>query len=1193
MKINEKIEVANAFMLRGRLPKVMTISPQGNSHTTIQQLLRVMKLTMLIVTVCLLQVSALTKAQITIKANNQPLQKVLEAISKQSGYDFAYATADLKNLSAKHLDLKSATIEQALAATFSNQPLQYEIADRTVMIKRKPEPSIIKKVIYSLRAVDVSGKIVDENDQPLVGATVTIKGSNLGARTDSNGEFILKNIDENSILVISYLGYATKELKAEKNMGTIRLEISTDKLDAVSVVSTGYQTLPKERATGSFEKVDNELFNRTTGTDVISRLNGIVPGLLFNNKAAGPKTLNTATIRGLSSLSVVNPLIVLDNLAYEGDVNNINPNDVESITLLKDAASASIWGTRAGNGVIVITTKKGVYDRPLSISLNANLTTSERPDLEYLSQINSSEFIDVEKFLFDRGFYNSKIARTSPFRPFLTPVVELLAKQRSLPVSDISGRAAIDAQIDAFRQYDVRNEYQKYIYRDQFNQQYALNLSGGGKASSYFISGGLDRNLNNIVNSSYNRINLHSIYNFRPIKALEIQTGFYYTQNRSTSLGGNSSVGYRTGTMANVYPYARFTDDQGNPAVTGLTYGVDYLNNLANNPNLLDWRYRILDDLDRSKNWRKNEDLQFSVGSIYSIAPFISVDVKYQYTSTNSYNEEIYSQDSYYVRDLVNTYTNPTNFARAIPLGGIYIPSHGRTTSQTLRGQLSVDKTWNNVHQLAAIAGAEIRGNHNEGNSEGARYAYDPDTKTFKTVDYLNGSLPLFFGGGAQIPYGAGYGDGNNRNTSLFTNLSYTYNNRYVVSASIRKDASNVFGTRSNKKGAPLWHGGLSWNVSNEPFYKFELVPYLKLRATYGYSGNTIPSVPAFSLATKGVDYYTQLPNTISQNLPNPDLRWEKVGMLNFGIDFGTKNNRLSGSIEYFRKKSTDVIASSPVDVTTGFNTQQFNTANLKGQGIDLTLHSINLKNSLFGWSTDFILSYSRNKVSKYLLENSNSLSYINSTGINPIEGKDVYAIFALRWAGLDPLTGDPQGYLNGQVSKTYNSLLSVPISDLRYYGSSVPLYYGALRNSFSIGRFTLSANILYKFKYYFKRQGLSYGNLFNANTGLAEFTNRWQKKGDEAITNVPSMVYPANSARDSFYNNSEAVIAKGDHIRLQDITAAYTFKNALGLKNFKLYANVTNLGLIWKANKVSLDPDINSGYRSPRTLAFGVNTYF
>ncbi len=1157
-----------------------------------------MKLTTIILFIMLMQASAAGYGQkITLREKNTNIEKVLRLIKQQSGYVFFYNRDDIPKINIS-VEISQATIEEALKASLENLPLTYQIVKNSIFLT-KISTSIIDGSRDALAQQIISGIIRDEKGEILPGATIKIKESNVMTTANRVGRFSISVPDRNAVLIISFIGYITKEVKIPQDgsgLLEISLEVDVSQLQLVNVVSTGYQTLPKERATGSFEKISNGLFNRTTSTDIFSRLNGTVAGLYFNTRSAvtprGFSLLDGASIRGISSLSVVKPLLILDNVPYEGDPNNINPNDIEDVTILKDAAAASIWGARAGNGVIVMTTKKGVYDKPLQVSINSNVSVVERPDLFYLGKIGSSDFIDVEKFLFEKGYYTFNLGVTNPYPLFFTPVVELLAKQSSLPANDLAGRQQIDNQINELRKFDIRNDYNRYIYRKGVNQQYSLNINGGGKEVNYMLSAGYDKNLNNLVRSDADRLTLRSDVRLKPVKNMEIQTGLLYTLNSSRQGGFEN---YGTGFLANVYPYARMADDQGNALAIGKNYRTSYLDNLSTNPKLLDWRYKPLEELDQTENKIKVRDVIFNLGSTYTFSKVFSLDLKYQYVNTNSENNTLNRQNSFYTRDLINLYTAPGTFIRSIPLGAIYRPTIISSSAQTVRGQINVNKNWSNKHNFNAIAGAEARRIDNLQRADWY-YGYKEDSGIFSILDVVNNNKPYYYGGNRAIPYSASIDKTASRFTSMFANAAYTYNNLYTLSASARKDAANVLGNVTNKRGAPLWSAGVAWNISNERFYKLDILPYLKFRTTYGYSGNVNNSVFAFPVITyQNPLSTTNLPYATISGLANPDLRWEKVRMLNFGFDYAFKSNRISGSIEYYDKRSSDVIANAPIDPTKGSTFQTFNTANIHGKGIDLTVNSVNIRNAEFQWLTTSVFSYNRNIVTKYLYKTEVPRTLINAAGrINPIEGKDAYAVVANRWAGLNHDTGDPQGYLNGEVSKNYNLLNQLPAEQFQYFGSAVPIYFGSLRNSFTYKKVTISANILYKFDYYFLRNnGLNYSNLFVAGAGTEEFSRRWKQPGDEINTNVPSMVYPVVSGRDLFYNTSAVMVEKGDHIRLQDITVDYTIKKIKGLQNIRLYSNISNVGILWRANNKGIDPDIATGYRSPLTMAIGFNANF
>lgn len=1047
--------------------------------------------------------------------------------------------------------------------------------------------TLASNTILAQSRLRISGKVISALDfHALRGATIKTADSTSTYQTDQNGYFNLTTTANEGKLVISYLGYQTVELTynlTNKGPFEITLEPASTTLEQVTV-STGFQQLPKERATGSFSVINNELFNRSVSTDVISRLNGVTSGLLFDRTADNNLGI---TVRGKSTIFANSqPLVILDNFPYEGDLNNLNPNDVESITVLKDAAAASIWGTRAGNGVIVITTKRGKFNQPLSVSLNSNVTVTDKPDLFYERRISASDFIGVEQFLFDNGKYDGFI---SDGITALTPAVEMMLNTRN----GIITATEKDAQLNLLAQHDVRNDLSKYFYRTNINQQYALNLSGGSDKQQYYISGGWDKNLASLVGNSYDRISLNANNTYSLLNnRLEISTGMLYTKSNDRNNARSPEFGNGA-----LYPYAALADEQGN-ALEIARYRNGFLGNQAN-PALLDWRYKPLDELGFADNTTGRTDYQVSLGVKYKLMPVLSAEVKYRYGNGTTENRNRNSQQTYFTRDLINSYSQVDeatgSLTRPVPLGDILSLSDGSYTSQNLRGQLNFDQRWAGRHQLTAIAGSEI-GEVLTRSDSYRLYGYDPERETSLPVDFVNRFPNYLLGNSNTIYSRLGLSKLTNRTVSFFGNGAYSYLDRYTISASARSDGSNLFGVRTNQKWAPLWSVGTGWNISNEPFYHLDFLPSLKLRTTYGYNGNIDKNITAF-LTTQvfGNNRYGAVYSGVL-NPPKPDLTWERIGQLNIGLDFGFKNNVITGSIEYFYKKGKDMIGDAVLAPSSGYVSYRGNTAAIKGEGVDLTLNAAVLKGRV-SWNIFALFSAARTVVTSYKVMPTTNGDYI--AGSLPKAGRDLNGIFVYKWAGLDPLTGDPQSYLNGEVSKDYTKIIAgTNADDLEYIGTAAPRYYGSLMNSFNYGSFTLSVNLLYKLGYYFRRPSISYTSLFAGSAGIghSDYVQRWQKPGDELLTNVPSLVYPANYNRDDLYLNSATLIEKGDHIRLQDIQMSYNLrKNAfakLPFQNVKLYAVASNLGVVWRANKAGLDPDA-SVYPQPVSIAAGVKIDF
>jgi len=1119
------------------------------------------------------------KDRVTVSGEHIALREVFSIIQKQTGYHFFYSGEHLDSHEQIRIHVKDAPLERVLQLLFRDKGLEWAYSENVILIRKAAKADKILTEGRDSLLTMITGKVTDAAGAPLVGATVLVKGTGRGGVTNEEGRFSLSQISVGSSLLVSFAGYQTRQLKVASQAAlNVQLEKNIIDIAGVSVVSTGYQTLPKERATGSFVKIGNDLLSRKVSTGILDRLEGVSSGVLFDRRdPANPQI----QIRGLYTLTpaIARPLIVVDNFPYEGDINNFNPNDVESITILKDAAAASIWGARAGNGVIVISTKKGSFEQKPVISFNSNITILDKPDLYTLPQIPASDFIDLERFLFDKGFYNNLLSRTN--RP-LTPVVEILAKQRS---GEISPTAA-DAAINALRNVDVRHDFDKYIYRKGVNQQYAASISGGGKNVKYFFSTGFDRNLSTLKGNDYRRITVRSENTIQALPRLQLMAGVQYTQSNqaNNSPGGYGSVKYRLLNRA-LPPYARLADDHGKPLAIDNKYRTTYLDTVGHGM-LLDWRYRPLEELGINDNTTDTRLLVANLGAKYDILPSLSAEVRYQYQRTDRSSREYYDERSFYTRDLINRFTQLGSGSPVyiVPRGGILDLANTNQEGHMLRGQLNLNHEWHNKHEVAAIAGAELRQLRTLGNSYRV-YGSDNHTSS-ANVDYVS-FYPLITGGVDAIPNSTDFSGLLDRFVSVYLNAAYTYDERYTVSASARKDASNLFGVETNRKGIPLWSSGIGWKISNERFYNSSLLPYLNLRITYGASGNVNNSITALTTIFRNPAsaQSTNIPFAYIVNIANPNLRWEKVRTLNFGIDFALRNNRLSGSLEFYRKQSIDVIGVEPLDPTTGVGTMLTNSADVKGKGIEVQLNSQNITGGAFKWQTSFILNYADYKVGRYLSTAPTNGFISDGSSINPQPGYNPYVVVSYRWAGLDPATGDPQGYIDGHVSKDYNALTQTPIKDQVIHGPALPPVYGNLLNTFTWKGISLSANITYKLGYYFRRSTISYVSLFSSGTAHSDYLKRWRQPGDEKFTNVPSMIYPnPSSVRDYFYTNSEITVEKGDHIRLEDIRLSYRYRN------YQVYAYMSNLNaLIWKANKAGLDPDAPSGLRAPRIIALGV----
>lgn len=1051
----------------------------------------------------------------------------------------------------------------------------------------------------------VKGRVVDSEGKGIAGVNIGFQNAKTNTLTDQNGNFSIRFTIKTDTLVFTAVGYDTyvsplNQLPREATGYLVTLQASLQTLDAVEV-STGYQTIPRERATGSFTQVDQSLLNRRVSTDLLSRLEDIVPGLSLNRDGENPNHQSQISIRGQNTISGrPDPLIVIDNFPYEGSMENINPNDVESITILKDAAAASIWGAKAGNGVIVITTKKGKRNQPTKVNAVSNITLGQKQDLYYQPRMSVSDFIEVENFLFEKGYFNT--AENSLNHAPLTPVVESLINRRD---GLISGEEH-DRFISSLQNIDIRDGLDRHMYRTQINQQHLISLTGGSENQQFHLSAGLDKERRSVRGNDAQRISLNANNSYRLLKdRLQVNAALSFIETRKNDANQLANdITRRTDNTSVVYPYAQLADENGQALALIKEYRKDFVDG-ATEMGLLNWSYRPLAEFNKVTNVDKATDYRLNLGMQYKISAALRVDALYQFQKNFDSRHLLYDADSYFARDLINTFTQIADdgtTAYPIPRGAILNFGDSEMTGHNGRLQLNFNKTWKDL-QVNAIAGYEIKDLLTVSKQQ-RWYGYDKLHATSQAVDYLNPYRYAYSASGLSgyIPNVNTERELSDRFVSYYTNASLGYKNRYVLSASARFDQSNLFGVETNDKGVPLWSVGLSWDLTAEDFFKSGWVSYLRARATYGRSGNVNRSVSAYPTAyyNNGSFSDTKMPYAVITNPPNADLRWEQVRTLNLGIDFSFWKSRINGSLEYYRKRGEDLIGPIVKPSSSGVSSFTGNFANIKGQGVDLNLQTVNLKGA-FTWETNYLYSYVNDVVTDYEANiTMNQYLQYGNTGAYPVKGKPLRSIYSYAWAGLNSENGDPQGYLDGNVSSDYGQIIgTASLDNLIFGGAARPTSFGSIRNTFTYRNVSLSANVSYRFGYYFRRESVRYNSeVLAGRWGHADYGLRWRQPGDEQRTSVPSVpTYGASNItnRDNFYLYSEALVESGDHIRLQDVRLSYWIDRISGwnaLSRLELYMYANNLGILWKASNTDLDPDFRI-QKPIRTIAFGVNLNF
>ncbi|MBS9525653.1 SusC/RagA family TonB-linked outer membrane protein [Litoribacter alkaliphilus] len=1037
----------------------------------------------------------------------------------------------------------------------------------------------------------VTGKVSDsKTGEGLPGVLIKVENNELATVTDVEGNFIFQLEEGNYVIIASLLGYTLQTKAVSVPISApLLFELKEEGLDLteVEVVSTGYQELPRERATGSFALVDEELVNRRVSTSLLDRLEDVTSGLIFNRAGSSSDPIS---IRGRSTLfASAQPLIIVDNFPYDGPVENINPNDVASVTVLKDAAAASIWGAKAGNGVIVITTKRGRTNQPMRVTLNSNINIIEADDPFYQPIISGSDFLYTEELLFDRGFYNNLFNHNN--KTALSPFVEDLFAHRN----GLIGDAELAARRSGYTLHDVRNDISRYYLQNRINQQYALNVSGGSDRHHYLYSVGYDNNRAGVIGNGSDRftINAQNTWKFLSDK-LKVDLGVYMAKSLDDS--GNE--------LPQGFVYERLADDNGLPLPITRTYSQRYLSSVEG-IGLMDWRYRPLEEINMIRNRLQSNDIRLNLGVGYKLLEGLQAEALYQYWENRGDRQVHYPEGSYFVRNLFNLYSyfQPDGtLGHHMPQGGIYDFTHSNSLSHSLRGQLRYGRQFGK-HRLDLLSGYEIK--MMDVHSDGGRfYGYDDALGTSQPVDYLTRFRFFHNNGLSNIPYRGVHSGLYERFLSGYVNGGYTYDNRYSFTFSARRDASNLFGVEANQRAVPLWSVGGAWTLSEERFYRWGGLPYMKLRMTYGYNGNIDRNLSSFTTAvyrpasTNNSLTGFALPYAQIQNPPNPELRWERIGIFNTGMDFESRGGKLRGTIEYYKKSGLDLIGDSPYPPSSGVINFRGNYANTTTDGVDVILGS-DLRVGGFRWQPEFLYSHVHEVVTSYANEAVafNYVSVGGSGGILPREGFPLFSIYSYPWAGLDPDTGNPQVYFEGSPNSNFTLIRNqFSTEDLVFHGSMRPTHFGAFRNNIRWRDFSASFNISYRFGYFYRRESVNYFPILRGEGGHSDFNHRWQHPGDEAFTQIPSLPSVNNQNRDNMYLYSDQLVEQGDHIRLQDVRLSYEFnKSRYGRMPFQraeLYTYANNLGILWKASDDPLDPDFRT-MRPLRSIAAGIRIDF
>lgn len=1206
-----------------------------------------MKLTGILLFATFLHVSAASTAQtVSWSGRNVPLAKVFSAIKKQTGYVFFYRTDDLSQAVPVSASLKNETLSNTLKTVFEGQPLKYAIEGNTIVVSLLPVVSISNENRIAEKPaplpIHVRGKIVDENGNPVDGASVRIKGDiSKGTSTGSDGSFLLSSVPDNAVLVISGVNIEPLEISVggKADLGTIIAKIKISVEDEMGVVvNTGYQTLSRERATGAYDIISKDKIEKRIFTNVRDVLEGQVAGL--NSFKGG------ALIRGINTFSTnigTEPLLVIDGLPTQRTLDQINVNDIESITVLKDAAASSIYGVRAANGVIVIVTKGGkLGDKAkTTVQFTSDWKWVENPTLGDMHYGTTKDIMDFELAMIQRDALRAnrsekddletklkgigQAGTTSNSINYYTPLqmarLQLLRGEMS--------QADYDAQIAKWQQMDYRKEYMDLNWQTPLRQSYNLSINSAGKNQSTYAS------LNYINNGNQNKYN-KSEYLKGYIKSSQMLNK-WFSFDIGTDIQYNHSVSIASAyeNITTLEPYTQILDENGNKVYRDYVEIPGMQGPLHINPKVLDaikglpqfesFRFNVMDELTDNLETRNYYNVRSFARFNFNISKSLKFSSSGEYEFTKDKLEDFRSKNSYYYRFLRNRFATNASTNAVIPEGGRLSTIEYTRNSWVWRNQLDFNKNMGD-HQIAATGGVELREIQSDIPTSAVYYGYDPVALTYTllnnydiyTTGYKNSyiynnntGLPgaVIDGNGIKIadsdmrPTLSSY---MNRYVGMYAVGGYTYKNKYSASGSIRVDQTNLFGTDPKYRYRPLWSAGVKWNMAREKFLQnIPWINVLDFRFSYGLTGNvdqtTTPYLVA-SLSNQSTYTAESIPYASISSAPNPMLRWEKTTSYNAGFDYSFFRGLLNGKLDVYYKNSDDLLGTKEVHFTSGYATQRVNSGAMTNKGFEITVSSPWYRTKDLTLTSTLMVSYNKNTVTKTYF-NPTQASHLAISGYL-VNGKPYDAVYAYNYGGLttggtDYQNGVPIIYrADGTTMHHFNTdgtlLLdgssTMGVQDVIFMGTKTPLVNASFTQNIRFKGFELSALFLYYggHKMYKPSFGFS----------ITDGTDDWVPKSwrpDNTNTDVPkSKIYydPKVSivnmgSLEGMYTRANANIISGDFIRLRNIALSYTLPTnlveKLNIDRVRVSGQINN-PWIWSAAGKQYDSEVQSSQSNSST---------
>lgn len=1017
------------------------------------------------------------------------------------------------------------------------------------------------------RVRTISGTVRDSEGEPLAGVPVCIGESRVCTITDKEGFYTFSIPVEATRLKFSYVGMADQYLQIAAGSADVqRNVVLSDENVLGDVLVTGYQTISRERATASYDILDQKVLDKPS-VSIADRLVGSVAGLATELDADGNVSL---TVRGQGTLMAnAQPLYVVDGFPIEGGLGSINPNDVETVTVLKDAAAASIWGARASNGVIVITTKKS-KTKGLKVELSTSIKVGSNTDLGYLrNYASSADAVEYEQSIF--GMYgNNAISHSASWNNFrtqqswyVTSVGMLYNKMKNGMMTEDEMKAGLRTLASLDNSQQIKDNL---LQRPLF-EQYNLALSGSNERMNNYVSFLYSNDITRFKGASNKDFQFNYRGNAKVFKWLDLNL------SAMVDYGNRVSHGVSESTISMLAPYDMLLGADGSPLDLShyqhYTPLMDAIVPMELFP-YSDWSYNPITEMQNTDIRTKSLATRLQAGLTFKIVKGLTFDTKIQYERSQMDARSLFGEKSYYVRNTVNTAStwdrNSNTVTANLPKGDILREQNAVRENYSWRNQLNYAATFADVHDINAVAGVEISQFKLNNTSFAPSYGYDDDHLTVGLLPNGTSDLKNWLGNTITLDYMNRYGYSLNRYFSAFGNVAYTYDSRYTVSASVRTDAANFIADDPSYRYSPFWSAGVSWNMHNEEFMKdVNFIDVLRPRFTFGSNGNSDSStstVPLISIAG-----YNPISGELQASIAskgNPTLRWEKTYTTNVGLDFSFWKRKLYGKIDYYSKQGRDILGSVTIPMVQGSRQEVFNNAEISNQGVEIVLGTeMNICKD-FRWNGSLTFAYNKSNVKSLY---NNSLAYytmVQGYSNFHVEGYPISPLFSYEYAGVQNFGTEDKPSMKPSVSLPEGNAMpfggTTTIDGrefLVYQGTKVAPCNIGMTHAFSYKDFDLSFTLVGKFGHKFRRTGFNYAGRGSVpNAQLSDLANSdW----------APMPLQDNDDLNDwSMSRYMDYLTASANNVRLHELTFSYNVPAVLlskaGMSRLTVYVQGNNL---------------------------------